>query len=251
MKFIVLCLLTTILFTQCIRKNNNTAEVIVSAEWKLDSGDNFDIKLYSDSIYVFSHSNEIHKDEIGEKYKGRYTINHDTINFAPDNFLYLNATKAILKNKYIEFLDGSYPFKMKITKSNSPLKFCYDTLKYKDFAFFTYSPKFYSYFDNEAKPYDLSATDLETIKTILDTVFQENNKKIETSEKYNKQCIAIINSKREKEVWIYCSCKLGLFSKDEFQYRINSAKDGGNCYFSVKLNLTLKTYSELQINGYV
>ena len=75
--------------------------------------------------------------------------------------------------------------------------------------------------------------------------FDENNFVIDLKH-YKRQYIAFINEKGEKEVFINCFCRdWGKNWKKE----IIMVKDGGNCYFNLKINLTTKTQYDLQVNG--
>ncbi len=63
---------------------------------------------------------------------------------------------------------------------------------------------------------------------------------------YKRQYIAIKNEKGEKEVWV------NMFCNDHFgkwQSEIIAVKDGGNCYFNLKINLSKNKYYDLSFNG--
>jgi hypothetical protein len=64
--------------------------------------------------------------------------------------------------------------------------------------------------------------------------------------RYKRQYVATINSKGEKEVWINCFC-----NTHNLNWRTEKivVKDGGNCYFNLKINLTTGQYYELMVNG--
>ena len=84
---------------------------------------------------------------------------------------------------------------------------------------------------------------------LLEKCFDDN--RVELSRKsnlYAKQIIAVINNKNEVEVWISRNCKERKI-KDEFEYQIMRVNDGGNCHFTLKINLTRQNYSDLSING--
>jgi hypothetical protein len=63
---------------------------------------------------------------------------------------------------------------------------------------------------------------------------------------YKRQYVAVTNDKGEKEVWINCFCD--TWGKNWRKEQI-LVKDGGNCYFNLKINLTKGEYYELTING--
>lgn len=118
------------------------------------------------------------------------------------------------------------------------------------------------------KPTNLTSDDLLKIEAILkicideynpeqERQFQEINNKhpeykldkknfIIDLPRYKRQYMATINSKGEKEVWINCFC--GQWDKNS---RTNPVlvKDGGNCFFNLKINLTTGEYFELMVNG--
>lgn len=119
-----------------------------------------------------------------------------------------------------------------------------------------------------SKPTDLASDDLIKIETILNKCINDYNPKQENrfnkvNEKhpeykldkkhftldlkdYKRQYVAVINSKGEKEVWVNCFCKT---YKPNWKEETVVVKDGGNCYFNVKINLTTGQYYELIVNG--
>lgn len=63
---------------------------------------------------------------------------------------------------------------------------------------------------------------------------------------YRLQLIAIENESHEKIVWVNCFCSKG---HDNWTKEVVLVKDGGNCYFNLKINLTERTNMILSING--
>lgn len=63
---------------------------------------------------------------------------------------------------------------------------------------------------------------------------------------YKRQYIATLNSKGEKEVWVNCFCAAW---KENWKNDLIIVKDGGNCFFHLKINVTTKKYYDLMING--
>jgi len=118
------------------------------------------------------------------------------------------------------------------------------------------------------KPTDLKKDDLQKIENILTNCINEYNlgqekQFIDIDKKrseykldkknfiidltrYKRQYVATINSKGEKEIWINCFCD--THNKNWRTERI-VVKDGGNCYFNLKINLTTGQYYELLVNG--
>lgn len=64
--------------------------------------------------------------------------------------------------------------------------------------------------------------------------------------KYKRQYFPVINSAGQKEVWINCFCN--DFDKN-WRRDMLIVKDGGNCYFSLKVNLITKKISRFIVNG--
>lgn len=249
----VILIFVSILFFQCNQKKNiekKSKEEILIAEHIYYFGDDYTkLELYKDSSYIFTIGKKGSNYEKIEKYDGTYLINKDTIKFLEYGFRYLDCEKAVLKNNFIEFLNGKMPLKLKLKKITINLKSSSDLLNNQDFAFFTYNPGYYNYFSKNVKAYDLKKVDLKTIDEILNKCIEENPTKLTKQlSKYNKQCIAVRNLKNEIEVYVFCSCNSN-FNKAEFKYQINRPNDGGDCYFGVILNLTKKSYDKLNING--
>lgn len=134
-------------------------------------------------------------------------------------------------------------------------------------AVLTLDTNYYWVFKDK-KPTDLTRDDLVKIESVLNTCINDYNPSqeqrfIEINEKYpeykrdkkhfvidlsryKRQYVAALNSKGEKEVWLNCFCKAG--DKD-WRKDLIIVKDGGNCYFSLKINLTSGQYFELRVNG--
>ena len=118
------------------------------------------------------------------------------------------------------------------------------------------------------KPADLTKVDLQKIEKILTNWINEYNpvqekQFIDINKRhpeykldkknfiidltlYKRQYVATINSRGEKEIWVNCFCT--THNKNWKTERI-IIKDGGNCYFSLKVNLTTGKYYELLVNG--
>lgn len=210
--------------------------------------------IYSDNSYTCIKYETSPNHEKIEKFNGFFKIKKDTINFFPSDFELNYSTKAIIKNNFVEFVDGEYPLKIEIKKNKLMSKKSLNFDKVKDFAIFTYNEKYtYSYFyfgykPNFVKPYDIKQNELEELNEILEKCFLENKAKLKNINNYNKQCIVVKNSKQEIEVWIACYCK-DNFDKNHYKYSLINMSDGGNCNVNLKINLTKHNYSKLNISG--
>jgi len=126
----------------------------------------------------------------------------------------------------------------------------------------------HSWIFKNVKQAELTSNELSLIENILTNCIQEYNKKeklefrqLQSKEtdaqfnindfiidlnKYKRQYIAVINSNGEKEVWVNCFCN--SFDKDWRKQRI-IVKDGGNCYFNLKINIETKKCYDFMANG--
>ncbi len=120
----------------------------------------------------------------------------------------------------------------------------------------------------DSKPTNLTNDDLLKIETILNKSIKDYNPNQERKFKeindkhpeykldkknftidltlYKRQYVAVLNSKGEKEVWVNCFCGAG---SQNWKKNLIFVKDGGNCYFNLKINLTTGQYYELMVNG--
>lgn len=64
--------------------------------------------------------------------------------------------------------------------------------------------------------------------------------------RYKRQYFPVINSSGEKEVWVNFFCD--DFDKN-WRKEMLIVQDGGNCYFSLIINLTTKSYYRFIVNG--
>ncbi|MDL2313262.1 hypothetical protein LJC68_10350, partial [Bacteroidales bacterium OttesenSCG-928-B11] len=118
------------------------------------------------------------------------------------------------------------------------------------------------------KQVDLTSDDLQKIETILTECLNDYNAEQEGKfreindkhpehklnkknfvidlKRYKRQYVATENSKGEKEVWINCFCD--TWGKN-WKTNLVFVKDGGNCYFNLKINLTTGESYEFMVNG--
>lgn len=211
------------------------------------------LKIYSDSSYYCVRYQKDFDSEKTEKFNGTFKIKNDTMLFFPLYFKPNHSAKAIIKNNFVEFVDGESPLKIEIKTNTQKQKNNLSFEKLKDYAVFTfnenyYGSTYYGYKPNSIKPYDLKQNELEEIDRIMKKCFAENKAELRNIDGYVKQCIPIINSKQEIEIWVSCYCKANHINNDYKYYTIRM-HDGGNCNIHLKINLTKQTYSELNIAG--
>ncbi|WP_432673204.1 hypothetical protein [Flavobacterium sp. SM2513] len=100
------------------------------------------------------------------------------------------------------------------------------------------------------KPAKLSTGELDLLEYFLLERIEYYNKykayqKI-SLKNYNRQYAAAINPKGEKVVFINCFCE---HRATNWKKVLNEVDDGGNCFFTLNVNLTLRTAEELDVNG--
>jgi len=71
--------------------------------------------------------------------------------------------------------------------------------------------------------------------------------RIPPNNSYNIQLVPVLNSIGQKEVWVNCLCS---GTDDNWKKGITVVDDGGNCFFNLKINLTLKISYDFFVNGY-
>lgn len=250
MKFNLLIILT--LFLSCHKLENKSnkkiqKETLLIAKQELSDFRkiNRTFAIFSDSSYTFK---EIIKDvnySKEENFKGILKIKNDTIIFFPFELDYNEAETAVLKNGFIEFVDGEQPERMKIEKTSLKINNQIDFKNFKDYAVFTDYKKFDS--DNRNKSIDLTTNDLKKIETILKIEFQKN-KRLRKYSDYLKQITSLKNEKNEAIIGIHCYCK-NSHRLDSFQFYKIGMKDGGNCNVFIRLNLTTGKIELVNIAG--
>ena len=237
-----------IAFTACNHKGKRTEILTAKFTDKGITTTSCLFRMFSDSTYTFDlHEYQEYRHEKNETFRGRYHLKGDSIIFFPMEFDFLDAETAMIKNDFLEFVDGKMPFKMKIVMGQENKYKGIDTVTYNDFSLFTYDTAFYHQFPKDMIPYDLNNDDLKKIENILASCVKNANLSFELRD-YFKQCIAVKNKKGEREVWINFLCHPGDI--EEFKYFVIHTNDGGDCYFNVKLNLDKEECYDFWVNGH-
>jgi len=127
---------------------------------------------------------------------------------------------------------------------------------------------YYNWMFKNAKTATLESDEIKTIEKLLYKIVNVyNEQQINSYKKYKKSnpnyhvdkkdflinleeykfhLVPILNEKGEKEVWINCFCS--TYNSD-WKENIIIVKDGGKCYFNLKVNLTTKKYYDFIVNG--
>jgi hypothetical protein len=111
-------------------------------------------------------------------------------------------------------------------------------------------------FEPGSKPATLSEDETKQLEGILKECVQNYNKGLPSNlrgglsidfsnHRYYRQYVAVVNDRSEKEIWVNGFCD----SLDkQWRMEIVHVKDGGNCYFNMKINLTQRTCFEINVN---
>jgi hypothetical protein len=137
--------------------------------------------------------------------------------------------------------------------AQGPLK--YDTAK---IAIITWGHATHIFDSLKYKPATLTQDDLTSIDSLIIVCITSHNDELNLPEQYKdyeidlkatdykRQLVAVTNSMGEKEVWINCLCRI---RDSSWKTQIHSIKDGGPCYFNLKVNLTTRSCYDLYVNG--
>jgi hypothetical protein len=248
MRFRIIYFITIVILSiQCSKQTRPKRELLVCENiYKDFSNSKYCFRFFSDSSYLFTVDEVEFSHEKHETYKGHCFMKKDTLTFFPSDFDLVKAEKAVLKYDFLEFIDGRYPYKLKILNSRLKQRSEIDTLKFKDYSLFTYDSSFYNCFDKNVESYDLNTAEVYQVDQILNRCISQHLSM--KSAEYFKQCIAVKNSENEIIVWVNCLCKRTQSSKN-YLYNIIYVNDGGDSFFSVKINLTKRDYFDLFVNG--
>lgn len=253
MKSHLLILVLLGLMFQCNPKKKELEQTVkiplLMAENNYGFGHSTKFQIYIDSTYELKLTETSINYEKIEIFKGFCFIKGDTIFFKPLAFRYTNSEKAVLKNNFIEFIGEDFPFRLKIKKLSPKIKQTINLGQINGYSIFTYNKKFYRYFNHDVKQHEITQNELIQVDKILEKCFTDNRGKLRAkNEGYVKQIIPVINKKNEIEIWINCICK-NVHFQNEYEYQIIEVKDGGNCFFRLRINLTKQSYSDFSING--
>ncbi len=112
----------------------------------------------------------------------------------------------------------------------------------------------------DAVPFQVTNQDLQDLQEVdklLHACIDSFNKTQDTTKtfseyinlaNYKRQYVPYVTSKGEKKVYINCFCTPDHF--DYWKKSLVEVMDGGSCFFQLTLNLSLKQYEKLHLNGY-
>lgn len=203
--------------------------------------------VFTDSSYVFTNIVERPNYNKTEEFKGLLKIKNNHLNLSPFELDYNKSQNAELKNNYIDFEGGEFPFRMKIekTKIQSPNYINYSN--FPDIAVFKFIEKENS---GHYKNYEINNGDLYKAENILKQCFNDNKGKLNKYSDYVKQINAVKNLQNEIILFVHCYCKLDDFIKKEFRLTPIEMQDGGKCNVYIEINLSKNKYTHFHTAGF-
>lgn len=96
-------------------------------------------------------------------------------------------------------------------------------------------------FEKDVKQASLNQDELDKVKLFLVRAAQDNKLKV-----YKRQYVCVIDQHGDKLVWVNCFCQ----AFDGWRTSIQLVSDGGNCFYSLVIDLTTGKYDNLMVNGY-
>lgn len=227
--------------------NNQEKELLLAENKNQGSFYDYTLKFVLEKNHTFSFSCTYESDTYMKPLHitRTYRIKNDTIYFSNNK----RFKSAVLKNGYLEFVNES--FKIKIKQNSTGIDSGNKSAIPGDFTFFTFNENS-SYPFKKGKNTSLSQKEIKKISVLIQTEMEREPKRFSRhfyQSEYYKQCIAIINEKNQKEVWINCiSMKEGI-SGSGWKNQIIEVNDGGEYYFNLKINLSTGKVYDFYVNG--
>ena len=248
-----LSVIILIFFIGC-NKNKKIAEnekkilLVATQDFKELNEINRTFKIFSDSTFTFTEILKEPNHSKNETFEGFVKLRNDTIKFQPFELDFNNAETAVLKNGFVEFIDGENPGRFKIKQTSLFVRDDINLEKYPNYAVFTFNKNFQK-LPNEQKlrNFDLKTSDLQKIDNILKSEFSKN-KELKNYSEYIKQIQSVKNENNQNLIFVRCFCKEPRL-EESYQYYQTGMHDGGNCTVFILLNLTTEKIEILNIAG--
>lgn len=230
------------------KKENKEVLLIATQNFKDFKEVKRTFKIFSDSSYVFTEFVKEENHSKIETFQGFVKINNDTLKFSPFELDFNNSETAVLKNGFMELIDGEYLDRMKINTTKLWVNNKIDVNQFKDYAVFTYYKKFNTQpWDKNLSNYDINNEELKFIDNALREEFKKK-KNVKNFDTYLKQLSAVRNNKNEIIIRTKFYCN-NDYLKESFQYYESQMHDGGNCNIYLEYNLSTKKILLFKIAG--
>lgn len=244
----ILILSIFIFILSCNKLENKKTLLLASQKFNDLNKIDREFKIYSDSTFQFIETIKEDNHEKVEQWNGQVKIERDTVKFFPFKLYYNQSETAVLKNGFIEFIDGENPDRMKVEKTSLEMSKKIDFSRLIDIAVFTFYKNSHNQeFEKNLTNYDLNTKELNKINTIFETEFKKNNK-LKDYKEYLKQFVAVKNNNNEILIQAHFFCK-EAYLKEIFEYYEISMKDGRNCNVYLEYNLTKEKINFINIAG--
>jgi hypothetical protein len=201
----------------------------------------YSFEIFSDSSYLYSTFSDFLGDSATSVHRGRLRIKEDSLMFNPD-LSFNGASLAVLKNGYVEFVKGEYPYRIKIHNTSLSESNYVDYEKFKDYAVF-YDDRI-----STMEYLEVTNSDLNMIDSLGKAFFVANYPLVKPFGDYLKQVIVSRESNGGLSFVVKCFCK-NLHIKSEFRKSLIDMSDGGNCNVRFLIDFNNKTCDYLIIAG--
>lgn len=120
-----------------------------------------------------------------------------------------------------------------------------------DFKVFEYDPKNHFWIFKNAAPATLSDDEIGRLKNLVGRAVDDYNAKLKTAERaikpaeYKFQFVPALAADGEKQVWVNAFCR----DFPDWQTELVQVDDGGNCFFSLYVNLSKNSADRFSVNG--
>jgi len=110
-------------------------------------------------------------------------------------------------------------------------------------------------FGKNYKKWTPSESDIETAEKLIAECFNDQKRGTvnrllnRKPEDYTMQFVGAIDEKDEKIIWVNCFCSSEIKYFKDWKTDLVLVKDGGNCFFNLKINVDNNTYYDVLVNG--
>lgn len=233
-----------ICFTNC--SNTQTGSVKERVLLAKDTIDNiglpvFTFEVFADSLFTYSTFCDYFGDIASGVHSGKLRISNDSLIFNSE-ISFNGVSLAVLKNGYVEFVKGEYPFRIKIQNTSLPVSNFVNYEKYSDYAFFNDKriPK--------SEYLEITNAEVALIDSLGKLYFKSYGPLLYPFEDYLKQVVVSREPNGEITFGISCFCK-STELRSEFRQRLIDMSDGGNCNVSFVVDFKAKTCDYLIVAG--
>lgn len=201
----------------------------------------YTFEVFSDSSFVYSTFSGFSGDTAISTHKGKLLIRMDSLLFNSE-ISFNGITLAVLRNGYVEFDKGKYPYRIKIQNTSLPVSNFVNYEKYSDYAIF----------NDERIPknqyFEITNEEMKMIDSVGRAYFKVNKKLVQPFENYLKQVVVSSEANGDIAFGVKCFCKT-FELESEFRQALIDMSDGGSCNVSFLIDFKSKTCDYLIVAG--